>query len=98
MVVADLFTKLNNILKLTTGSNLRKKDVEEPLDTLTAFCESNACETSMNDVAVKVVKSGLGPAIRDSVKAFITDTDSKMRAVWLWGAPNCGKTMLAGML
>lgn len=56
------------------------------------------CDTPMNSIALKVVKSGLGPAIRDSVKAFVTDTDSKMRAVWLWGAPNCGKTMLSGML
>lgn len=91
----ETFRKLHSNYVTITRPTRKQKAMRESLQ---EFCETHPLPASVPSARALTTQAGYRALVEAMARTFVLRQEAKKRAIWFYGAPNCGKTLMTRLL
>lgn len=91
----DAFRKLRSNYVTITRPTRKEKAMRESLQ---EFCDAHPLPEDIPSASAVTTKAGYRALVEAMAQTFVVRQEAKKRAIWFFGAPNCGKTRITEFL
>ena len=91
----EAFQKVRDNFVTHTRTARKEKAMRESLQ---EFCEAHPLPDHIPSASALTAQAGYRGLVEAMAQTFVIRRETKKRAIWFYGAPNCGKTLMTRLL